>query len=80
MARYTIDIPDAMAAKLQAFVQRWNEDNGRSLTVTQFLTQHVREMAVQDELAAYAQSIKRQKEDEANAAFMAERQRLMDDL
>ncbi len=77
MAKYTIDIADAAVPKLQAIVARYNADNGAALTVVQWLTLNAKEIAIQDELLAAAQTFEKQADADAHAAVLAERDRLL---
>lgn len=77
MAKFTIEVADAALPRLQAVVQRYNSDNGAALTVADWLTLHLRELAIQDELMQSIESIRKQKEAEAHSAALAERDRLL---
>ncbi len=77
VAKYTIDIADAAVPKLQAIVARYNADNGAALTVVQWLTLNAKEIAIQDELLAAAQTFEKQADADAHAAVLAERDRLL---
>ncbi len=80
MPRFTLDISDPALAGLQALVARYNTDNGTALPVQDWLLLHLRELAIQDRLMAAAQSLREQADKEADAAFKAERQRLLDSV
>ena len=77
MAKYTLTIADAAVPKLQALVAAYNADNGATLTVEAWLTLHVKELAIQDEVVAAAQRFRQQAEADAHAATLAERDRLL---
>ena len=77
MPRFTLDLSAAAAARLQALVTQWNENNGAALTVAAWLHMHVKELAIQDELMATANTLREQAEKSAADAFTAERQRLL---
>ncbi len=77
MASFTIDLTDAAVARLQALVSRYNADNGAALSVQDWITLHLRELAVQDELLSQVQSIQRQKEQEALAGIAAAKEELL---
>ena len=79
MARYTINLTDTTAVKLAEIVARYNADNGSALTVTDWITLHLRELAIQSELHAAIDASKRQLELDVGAAVQAERQRLLDE-
>lgn len=80
MPRFTVDLTDAAVAALQTVVTAYNENNGAALTVQQWILLHLREIAIQDQLVAAATSLKQQAEADANAAFAAERQRLIESV
>jgi len=80
MPKFTLDISDAAVDGLQAVVARYNADNGTALTVLDWLHLHAREIAVQDQLLTAAQSLREQADKDADAAFKAERQRLLDSV
>lgn len=77
MPRFTFEITEPAVLRLQAVAARYNADNGQSLTVTEWLSLHLRELAIQDELVQSVEAIRRQKENETHAAVLAERDRLM---
>ena len=80
MPRFTLDISDPALDGLQALVARYNADNGTALSVQDWLLLHLRELAIQDRLMAAAQSLREQADRDADAAFKAERQRLLDSV
>ena len=80
MPKFTLDISDAAVDGLQAVVARYNADNGTAITVLDWLHLHAREIAVQDQLLTAAQSLREQADKDADAAFKAERQRLLDSV
>jgi hypothetical protein len=77
MPKFTLDLSEAALAGLQGVVARYNADNGTGLTVLDWLHLHVRELAIQDDLLAAAKTLREQAEASADAAFKAERQRLL---
>ena len=84
MPTFTIDISDKARQRLQAIVDRYNGNNGTSVTVQQWLLRTIKEMAISDELATGIEQLRRQAETDANAALeaalAAERDRLVADL
>ena len=80
MPRFTIDLSDAALAGLQVLAARYNADNGADLSVQEWLLLHLKELAVQDDLLRIAGELRRQAEADADAAFKAERQRLLDSV
>ena len=80
MPRFTLDISDAALAGLQALVARYNADNGTALTVQDWLLLHLKELAIQDRLLDAARALREQADNDADAAFKAERQRLLDSV
>ncbi len=80
MPKFTIDLTPAAVTRLQAIVERHNANTGAALTVADWLLLHIKELAIQAELAGRADTLRRQAEDAANAALLAERDRLIASL
>ena len=80
MPTFTITITDLALAGLQAIVARYNADSGTALSVQDWLLLHLKELAIQDELLAAAQTFQRQAEQSAADAIRTERQRLLDSV
>lgn len=80
MPKFTLDISDPALAGLQALVARYNADNGAALTVADWLLLHVKELAIQDDLLAAARTLREQADKNADAAFKAERERLLESV
>jgi hypothetical protein len=80
MPRFTLDISEPALAGLQALVARYNADNGVALSVQDWLLLHLKELAVQDQLLESARTLREQADRDADAAFKAERQRLLDSV
>jgi hypothetical protein len=78
MPTFTITITDLALAGLQAIVARYNADSGTALSVQDWLLLHLKELAIQDNLLAAAQTFQRQAEQSAADAINAERTRLLD--
>lgn len=77
MPKFTLDLSAAATAALQAVVARYNADNGAALTVLDWLHLHVKELAIQDQLAEAARTLREQADKSAADAFIAERERLL---
>jgi len=81
MPEFTISVPQKAVDRLQQLVARYNDNTGSSLTLRDWLTLHLKEMAVQNEMAERAAEIRRQQELEANQmyadAVKAEQDRLI---
>lgn len=80
MPRFTLDISDLALNGLQALVARYNADNGAALSVQDWLLLHLKELAIQDRLLEAARTLREQADKDADAAFKAERQRLLDSV
>lgn len=80
MPRFTLEISDAALGGLQVVVARYNADNGRDLSVQDWLLLHLKELAIQDQLVEAARKFREQADKDADAAFRAERQRLLDSV
>lgn len=84
MPQFTIKLSAKALAGLQAMVERNNADSGRSLTVGDWLTLHVKELLITEELARSAENLRQQAERDANAALdaalRAEKDRLLREL
>jgi len=79
MARYTINLTDTTAAKLAAIVDTYNANSGTALTVTDWITLHLRELAIQSALMTYVEETRKTAEQQGLDAVAAERQRLLDE-
>ncbi len=80
MPKFTLDLSPTAVAGLQLLAGRYNADNGTTLSVTDWLHLHVKELAIQDDLVAAAKSLREQADRDADAAFNAERQRLLNSV
>lgn len=52
MAKFDIIIPDKLLPGLQRLVDRYNQNAGKTLTVTDWILLHLKELAVSDEVTA----------------------------
>ena len=84
MPKFTITVTDKALAKLQAVVNTHNQNNGATLTVQQWLDLHVKDVAINQDLAAALQTIQQEQQQLAQAALdaavSAERDRLLTEL
>ncbi len=71
MPQFTITISQAALDKLKAEVDRYNNDNGATLTVLQWTTLHLKEVAIARELSSAVAAIQHQQQEDANAALQA---------
>ena len=81
MPQFTIALTQTAVDKLQPHVQRTNENNGTSLTLQQWMTLHLQELAIADELTAAIAAIQEQQKRDAettlNDAVRATRDELL---
>ena len=81
MPEFTIPLTQNTVDRLQAQVQRTNENAGTILTLQQWLALHLKELAIADDLAAAAPAINEQAEKDARTAaadaIRQERDRLL---
>jgi hypothetical protein len=80
MPRFTVELSESAVTRLQVVVEVYNQNNGLSLTVQDWITLHLRELAVQDQLAASERTLRQQAEQTHAAAVAAERQRLLESV
>lgn len=80
MPNFTITLSPQAVARLQAIVQRYNEQTGQNLTALQFLHLHIKELLVADDLAAEAQALEKQAQQGLQDAIRAARQRHVEAL
>jgi hypothetical protein len=67
----TADLPDAVVARLQVFADRTNVAQKTALTVLGWLTLHLKELAVTDDLATAVEALRKQQQADAEAALEA---------
>lgn len=77
MPQFTITISQAALNRLTALVDTYNANSGQSLTVAEWIVLHLKEVALANDLAAAAQALERQKQQELQQAIAAERERLL---
>ncbi len=78
MATFQIDVTDKHAAALATVVARYNANTGQAFTVLDWLNLHVREIAVQDELALETAALAKQAEEGLQAAIASLRTRMLE--
>lgn len=71
MPKFTIDLSQATVDKLQQQVQRTNENTGTSLTLQQWITLHMKEIAIADDLTAAIAALQEQQQRDAQATLDA---------
>ncbi len=80
MPQITLTLTDAAAAKLDALVAAHNAANGTSLSLRDWLLRHLKELAIQRDLAARSQALEAQKNNELQTALQAERDAMLNAL
>ena len=84
MPRFIIDLPQKAVTRLQRQVQRTNDSTGDTLTLRDWLTIHIKEIAIAEDLATAVRELQQQQEKDAQAtlehAARAERDRLLQEL
>lgn len=80
MPSFTITLSAQAVARLQAVVDRYNANTGQTLTVRDWITLHVKEVAIADDLMAEHQRLQRKHEESLRAAVEAARKGLIDGL
>ncbi len=69
MPKFTLNLTQAAVDKLQTHVQRTNDNTGANLTLTQWITLHLQEVAIADQLAAAVTAIQEQHQRDAQTAL-----------
>lgn len=80
MPQFTINLSGQAVTRLQAIVQRYNENIGQKLTVAQWLELHVKELVVADDLAERARELERQANERLQAEIQNAREALIASL
>jgi len=80
MPRFQIDLTDVALTRLQRVVDVYNQNNGLSLTVQEWILLNVQEIAISEQLAASERDLRLQSEATHAAAVNAERQRLLETI
>ncbi len=71
MPQFTITLTQKAVDKLQQQVQRTNENQGTSLTIKQWITLHLRELAITDELNAAVTGLRDEQQRDAQSTLEA---------
>jgi len=77
MPDVTVTVSDAAQQRLDLVVAEYNAENGSALDLSGWLALHLRELAVQREFGTRIDQLKRQADDDLNAAINAEKARLL---
>ena len=80
MPTFTLALTDPAVARLQPLVARYNADLGVDLSLQDWITLHLQEIAIGPELAAKLDQLRQQSEADLTAAVIAEKARLLADL
>jgi hypothetical protein len=80
MGKHEIELSDAAESRLALVVAQYNVATGAQLTLTQWLSLHLKELAIQREMAGVGEQLRQQAEADANAALAAERARLLAEM
>jgi len=67
----TAGLPDAVVPALQRLTDRTNAAQKTALTVLEWLTTHLKEVAIADDLTAAIEQLRRQQETDAQASLDA---------
>jgi hypothetical protein len=80
MPEIRINLTDEAAVRLQVVVGIYNEATGQALTLPQWIHRHLREIAIQRELAGLQgtiEAIRQQAENDAGETIRTEHERLL---
>ncbi len=84
MPQYTIDLPQKAVDKLQAVVARYNDTVGATYTVKDWIQQHLKELAIAEQLAVAIDALQKQQEqqarDDLQSAIATTRDQLIQEL
>lgn len=80
MPRFPIDLKQPVVDRLQKHVQRTNETNGTSYTLLQWITLHLKEVAISEELPVIVERLQQKSQKALNEAIRREQKRLMDSI
>jgi hypothetical protein len=78
MPDITITLGNPASVKLVALVQRHNQQHGTTFTPSEWLHLHVRELLIQEDLAAEMGVIERQTQQDMAVRVLAKKQELLD--
>ncbi len=71
MPSYTITLSPKAVQRLKALMQRTNETEGTNLTLRDWITLHLRELAIAQDLSAAIPSLQEQTKRDAETALQA---------
>ena len=80
MPKYTIDLSRKAVDKLQLQVQRTNDASGTAYTLKDWITLHLKELAITDDLPLAIEQLKLESNDMLAAAIRAKRDQLLQEL
>ena len=80
MPRFSIELSAKAVQKLQPQVQRTNDSAGTSLTLKDWITLHLQELAIADDLAPAVDQLATETQDTLTAAIRAKREQLLQEL
>jgi hypothetical protein len=80
MPNLTIIISDQAANRLNVRVAEYNLANGTSISLTQWVALHLRELAMERDLLRAADDLRAQAERDVAAAIIAQRERLLREM
>ena len=77
MPTFSVNLPDAAVARLQAIVSRYNANTGENLTVKEWVLVKLSEMAIGEELIAAIPELERQRDTGFAEAIEAKKNELL---
>jgi hypothetical protein len=80
MPKLHLELTTPCLTRLQGVVARHNAEHGTRLTLLEWLTLHLQELAIQDELTQRILELQRQAETDLNAALHAEKEMLLEQV
>ncbi len=80
MPQFTITLSPQAVTRLARLVDIYNQNTGQNLTIAAWVTLHLKEIAIQEDVAAVLPVLQKQKQDELALALQAERDRLLQTL
>jgi len=80
MGKYTVDLSAAAEARLQLLAEGSNAATGRADDLAGYISYHLREFALRQELAEQAQSLREQAHATGEAAVWAAKERAIETL
>ena len=80
MPRFNIDLPQKAVTKLNDQVKQTNDTNGTKYTLKEWLTLHLKELAIADDLPTAIDQLHRETQDTFQAAVRAKTNQLLQEL